>query len=112
MYDFYKEQTMFDQIMLISDDKLIRKIYVSFKLENGGQTSQINDGSMGNIFGYNIDFEKWQKLWSRNYKMTMAASYKENLYKMFYRWHLPPNRLLKCTVVPRKTTTPLNDESA
>ena len=27
MYDFYKEQTMLDQIMLTSDDKLIREIY-------------------------------------------------------------------------------------
>ena len=34
-------------------------------------------------------------MWTKNLKITLATSYKENLYKMFYRWHLPPSRLAK-----------------
>lgn len=46
-------------------------------------------------FGYNIDLEKWQKLWTKTHKMTLATSYKENLHKMFYRWHMSPAKLAK-----------------
>uniref|UniRef100_A0A8C7DXU6 AIG1-type G domain-containing protein n=1 Tax=Naja naja TaxID=35670 RepID=A0A8C7DXU6_NAJNA len=42
-----------------------------------------------------IELDKWQKLWDRNYKLTMATMYRENLYKMFYRWHLSQARLAK-----------------
>ena len=41
----------------------------------------------------NTELEKWQKLLNRKPKMIMVTSYKDNLYKMFYRWHLPPARL-------------------
>ena len=93
MYDFYKEQTTFDQILLTSDDKLIRKVY-KFLLNWKMEDEQVKEMMVqwAKNFGYNIDLEKWQGLWSRKYKMTMATSYKENLYKMFYRWHLPSDR--------------------
>lgn len=34
-------------------------------------------------------------IWSTIIKLMKATSYKENLYKMFYRWHLTPGKLAK-----------------
>uniref|UniRef100_A0A2D4L1W9 Reverse transcriptase zinc-binding domain-containing protein n=1 Tax=Micrurus paraensis TaxID=1970185 RepID=A0A2D4L1W9_9SAUR len=34
-------------------------------------------------------------MWNQNYKLTKLSAYKENAYKMFYRWYLPPSRLAK-----------------
>uniref|UniRef100_A0A2D4JTW9 Reverse transcriptase zinc-binding domain-containing protein n=1 Tax=Micrurus paraensis TaxID=1970185 RepID=A0A2D4JTW9_9SAUR len=65
---------------------------ISFKMED----EQVKETIVGaKNFGFTIELQKWQKLWDRNYKLTMATAYKENLYKMFYRWHLPPARLAK-----------------
>ena len=88
IYDFCKEQATLDQIILTSDGKLIGKIY-KFLLNWKMADEQVKETIVqwAKNFGYNI--EKCQKLWTINYKMTMASSYKENLYKMFYRWHLP-----------------------
>ena len=57
MYDFYKEQTTFDQVMLASDDKLIRKIY-KFLLNWKMEDEQVKEMMVqwAKIFGYNIDF--------------------------------------------------------
>lgn len=46
-------------------------------------------------FGYTIILDQWQTLWAKNYKYTTSSSYKENLFKMFHRWHLPLSRLAK-----------------
>uniref|UniRef100_A0A2D4G4D1 Reverse transcriptase zinc-binding domain-containing protein n=1 Tax=Micrurus corallinus TaxID=54390 RepID=A0A2D4G4D1_MICCO len=49
----------------------------------------------GRIIGHNITLIEWENLWNRNNKVTISAAYKENAYKMFHRWHLPPWRLAR-----------------
>ncbi|KAF7244640.1 hypothetical protein EYD10_09237 [Varanus komodoensis] len=96
MWGFYKEPTAFDHVILKSDEKMIKRLY-NFLLDRRMEDEQVKETMItwAQNFGYNIELEKWQKLWKRNIKITLATSYKENLYKMFYRWYLSPNRLAK-----------------
>ncbi|KAF7245550.1 hypothetical protein EYD10_08337 [Varanus komodoensis] len=84
--------TALDQVMLKTDEKMIKRIY-EFLLDRKMEGEQVKETMItwAENFGYNIELEKWQKLWERNIKVTLATSYKENLYKMFYRWYLSPN---------------------
>ncbi|KAF7236098.1 hypothetical protein EYD10_17095, partial [Varanus komodoensis] len=96
IWGFYKDLTAFDQVMLKTDEKMIKRIY-EFLLDRKMEGEQVKETMItwAQNFGYNIELEKWQKLWERNIKVTLATSYKENLYKMFYRWYLLPNQLAK-----------------
>lgn len=44
---------------------------------------------------YNIALSEWGKLWEMNIKITKTASYKEDVYKLFYRWHFTSLKLAK-----------------
>lgn len=54
-------------------------------------------------FGYNIEFEKWLKLWNRDIKFTACTSLRENVWKMLYRWYLTPAKLAKIYRSENKT---------
>ena len=34
-------------------------------------------------------------IWQNNIKLTKSVNFKENIYKMFYRWHTTPEKLSK-----------------
>lgn len=53
--------------------------------------------------GYTILLESWEKIWTTNIKITKATAYKENLYKMFYRWYITPEKIAK--MFPGKSNT-------
>ena len=40
--------------------------------------------------GHNFDIDQWLKIWQNNIKLTRLVNFKENIYKMFYRWHMTP----------------------
>lgn len=40
-------------------------------------------------FDYNIDIDKWEWVWKTNIKITISVNFKEQLYKMFYRYFTP-----------------------
>ena len=46
-------------------------------------------------FVYNVDLDDWTKMWKESYKMLKPANLRENILKMFYRWHYTPVRLAK-----------------
>uniref|UniRef100_A0A8C6XN85 Reverse transcriptase domain-containing protein n=1 Tax=Naja naja TaxID=35670 RepID=A0A8C6XN85_NAJNA len=89
-------RTELDEILLGQDKKMIKKIYhvlLEAKLEE-----EIVKETMVlwmRDFGYNINLDDWHNIWIRNKKITLATPYKENLYKLFYRWHMTPIRLAK-----------------
>uniref|UniRef100_A0A2H6N391 Reverse transcriptase zinc-binding domain-containing protein n=1 Tax=Micrurus carvalhoi TaxID=3147026 RepID=A0A2H6N391_9SAUR len=86
------------------EQNMISKLYdYLLELEMKGE---INKGPLlawNKIFGYNIELEDWEEIWQKNLSITKSVSYKENLYKMMYRWHLAPARLAKIypTVNPK-----------
>uniref|UniRef100_A0A2D4KBR9 Reverse transcriptase zinc-binding domain-containing protein n=1 Tax=Micrurus paraensis TaxID=1970185 RepID=A0A2D4KBR9_9SAUR len=41
--------------------------------------------------GHSIELDDWENY--KNYKLILSTAYKENQYKMFYRWHLVLARL-------------------
>uniref|UniRef100_A0A670ZPK2 Reverse transcriptase zinc-binding domain-containing protein n=1 Tax=Pseudonaja textilis TaxID=8673 RepID=A0A670ZPK2_PSETE len=85
-----------DKILLGSNKKNITKFY-NYLLETELE-EEIVKGNMiawSKNVGRSITLAEWEKVWGRNNKITKSAAYKENLYKMFYRWHLPPSRLAK-----------------
>uniref|UniRef100_A0A670KCB4 Reverse transcriptase domain-containing protein n=1 Tax=Podarcis muralis TaxID=64176 RepID=A0A670KCB4_PODMU len=45
--------------------------------------------------GHNIDYSKWQKLWTTGVKFSACIALRENLEKMVYRWYLTPAKLGK-----------------
>uniref|UniRef100_A0A2D4EKF6 Reverse transcriptase zinc-binding domain-containing protein n=2 Tax=Micrurus corallinus TaxID=54390 RepID=A0A2D4EKF6_MICCO len=85
-----------DKILLGQDKNMISKLYnylLEFEL-----VEEIVKGPMiawAKNFGYNIQLEEWEEIWKRNLTITKSVAYKENLYKMMYRWHLAPSRLIK-----------------
>uniref|UniRef100_A0A670ZNF7 Reverse transcriptase zinc-binding domain-containing protein n=1 Tax=Pseudonaja textilis TaxID=8673 RepID=A0A670ZNF7_PSETE len=85
-----------DKILLGPDKKSITKFY-NYLLETELE-EEIVKGNMiawSRNVGRSITLAEWEKVWGRNNKITKSVAYKENLYKMFYRWHLPPSRLAK-----------------
>ncbi|XP_053229012.1 uncharacterized protein LOC128405984 [Podarcis raffonei] len=38
-------------------------------------------------FGYNIEYDKWVRLWNKGMKFTACVTLRENLEKMMYRWY-------------------------
>uniref|UniRef100_A0A2D4HSL6 Uncharacterized protein n=1 Tax=Micrurus lemniscatus lemniscatus TaxID=129467 RepID=A0A2D4HSL6_MICLE len=91
-FGFDKGQNQLDKILIGPEQKFISKAYkylLDFKMEEEMVKSAMIAWVQN--FGYNIDLEEWEKLWSVNYKSTTSSSYKENLYKMF----LAPTRLVK-----------------
>ena len=48
-----------------------------------------------NCFGYSVDLDDWTKMWKESYKMLKPVNLRENILKMFYRWHYTPVRLAK-----------------
>uniref|UniRef100_A0A8C6XLP4 Reverse transcriptase zinc-binding domain-containing protein n=1 Tax=Naja naja TaxID=35670 RepID=A0A8C6XLP4_NAJNA len=91
-----KTRTELDEILLGPDEKMIKKTY-QVLLEAKLEEEKVKETMiiwMRN-FGYNINLDDWQKIWTRNKKITLATPYKENLYKLFYRWHITPTRLAK-----------------
>ena len=38
--------------------------------------------------GYNIDIDDWMRMWKENYNLIKLINLRENILKMFYRWHL------------------------
>lgn len=55
----------------------------------------MKDETVKDSMGHNIPLDSWEQMWKTNIKITKAASFKENLYKMFYRWHLTPDEVAK-----------------
>ena len=45
--------------------------------------------------GHNIELGAWSQIWERNLKMTKSINLKENIYKMFCRWYVRPEKLTK-----------------
>lgn len=45
--------------------------------------------------GSNITMEEWDQLWKSNINNMKAVVLQENVYKMYYRWYLSPNKLAK-----------------
>lgn len=43
--------------------------------------------------GHNLEYKKWENIWTRSIKHTVCQELKENVYKMIYRWHLSPQKL-------------------
>uniref|UniRef100_A0A2D4M009 Reverse transcriptase zinc-binding domain-containing protein n=1 Tax=Micrurus spixii TaxID=129469 RepID=A0A2D4M009_9SAUR len=90
------KNTQLDKIFLGQEKNMISKLYnylIEFNL-----TEEIVKGPMivwANFFGYNINLNDWEEIWHKNLTLTKSVSYKENLYKMLYRWHLAPSRLAK-----------------
>ena len=35
------------------------------------------------------------KIWKINIKITNSVNFKENIYKMFYRWYMTPDKMSK-----------------
>uniref|UniRef100_A0A2D4PEM7 Uncharacterized protein n=1 Tax=Micrurus surinamensis TaxID=129470 RepID=A0A2D4PEM7_MICSU len=72
-----------DKILLGADEKLIKnyKVLLECKLEEKVKEMML---AWMKDFGYGINLDDWQILWDRNRKITLAATYKENLLKMFY----------------------------
>lgn len=46
-------------------------------------------------FGYNIDIDDWAKIWKTNIRITKSVNFKENLYKMFYKWYITSEKLAR-----------------
>uniref|UniRef100_A0A2D4II83 Uncharacterized protein n=1 Tax=Micrurus lemniscatus lemniscatus TaxID=129467 RepID=A0A2D4II83_MICLE len=71
-----------DKSLLGSEEKFITKLYnYLLKFDREEETVKGTMIAWAKNFGYNIQLEDWGKLWTKNYKLTMAAAYKENLYK-------------------------------
>ena len=45
--------------------------------------------------GQNIMLARWENLWKVNWSFTACNSIRENMIKMFYRWHITPYKLSK-----------------
>lgn len=93
---FQKTKLKFDEIICGSERKLLSKVYnalMEIKLEKEG-VKEVMIKWAKNLEGP-IMLKEWEKIWMTNIKMTKAASLKENLYKMFYRWHMTPIRIAK-----------------
>lgn len=42
-----------------------------------------------------ITLDKWDEIWKVNMKIVKSISIRENIIKMFYRWHFTPAKLAK-----------------
>ncbi|XP_015277208.1 PREDICTED: regulator of G-protein signaling 7 [Gekko japonicus] len=99
---FYKNLLEIEKIIIPMDLKLIRRLYVL--LIDYLLLDEIVKGNMiqwAQNIGHNINLEQWDQIWKKNIKITKAISYKENVYNMFNRWYVTPERLdkidLKCS---------------
>ena len=45
--------------------------------------------------GHNIELDQWEQIWKTNIKLTKSVVFKDNIYKMFYKWYLIPTTLAK-----------------
>uniref|UniRef100_A0A670I9Y7 Reverse transcriptase domain-containing protein n=1 Tax=Podarcis muralis TaxID=64176 RepID=A0A670I9Y7_PODMU len=52
--------------------------------------------------GHSIQYEDWERLWRDGLNFTACTAIKENVMKMFYRWHLTPMKLSKMYKVDNK----------
>uniref|UniRef100_A0A670IIA8 Reverse transcriptase domain-containing protein n=1 Tax=Podarcis muralis TaxID=64176 RepID=A0A670IIA8_PODMU len=83
------------QIEIIeSKCKLLSKMY-NILLEADTKEVEIKEVTVkwARDLGYNIEQEKWSKLWNEGIKFTASAAIRENLEKMIYRWYLTPEKL-------------------
>lgn len=92
----YNSLQELDKILLGKDEKVLSKLYQFLLMDWIGE-EVIKDSMIawGRNLGYSIELEKWEEIWGKTLKLTMSVSYKENIYKMLYRWHLPLARLSK-----------------
>ena len=95
---FYPEQTIFDKLLLGSKDKVIKKIIcydylLEIKMQNRiGKECMIR---WAQNIRHNIDIDQWLQIWQNHVKHTKLVNIKENINKMFYRWHMTPEKLSK-----------------
>uniref|UniRef100_A0A670ZAD8 Reverse transcriptase domain-containing protein n=1 Tax=Pseudonaja textilis TaxID=8673 RepID=A0A670ZAD8_PSETE len=95
-FGIYSKLQHLDKILLGSNKKNISKFYkylLEVELEQ-----EIVKGNMimwSRNIGRSITLTEWEKIWNRIIKITKSVAYKENMYKMLYRWHLSPSRLAK-----------------
>ncbi|KAF7247671.1 Craniofacial development protein 2 [Varanus komodoensis] len=68
-WGFYRDLTEFDQVMLKTDEKIIKRL-CDFLLDRKMEGEQVKETMItwAQNFGFNVELEKWQKLWERNIK--------------------------------------------
>lgn len=95
-YGFEKQETIMDKALLSTKDKQIKTLY-RLLLDWDLKEEEVKDTMIewAKNFGHTISMEQWERVWTFSYKITVATAYKENLLKMFHRWHLTPARLAK-----------------
>ena len=59
-------------------------------LEKNLQNDRVKAVMMKGIqnFGYNIDTDDLIRMWNENYRRIKSVNLRENVLKMFHRWHL------------------------
>lgn len=93
---FHERVMEFDKILLNEKDKYIQKMHKALlKIKMEDKTVNEKMIQWAKNFRYNTEMSEWDKIWTANIKITKATNMKKNLYKMFYRWYLPPEKLSK-----------------
>uniref|UniRef100_A0A670II53 Reverse transcriptase domain-containing protein n=1 Tax=Podarcis muralis TaxID=64176 RepID=A0A670II53_PODMU len=91
-----EKKSWFQVEILESNDKLLSKMYKRL-LEWDTKEVQVKGAMVKweKDLGHNIDYNKWQILWTKGVKFTACVALRENLEKMVYRWYLTPAKLGK-----------------
>ncbi|XP_060542377.1 uncharacterized protein C21orf62 homolog isoform X1 [Pantherophis guttatus] len=85
-----------DKILMGPGKKALAKLYNYLLDEDRAEDTIRNQlRAWESNIGHSLNFNEWEEAWNKNYKLTRAATYKENHYKMLHRWHLAPARLAK-----------------
>uniref|UniRef100_A0A803TDZ5 Reverse transcriptase domain-containing protein n=1 Tax=Anolis carolinensis TaxID=28377 RepID=A0A803TDZ5_ANOCA len=92
---FEDKETCWDKIIQL-ESKIISKIYKKI-LEWKTEQVSIKEcmTKWARNIGYPIKLEEWEKCWNKRLKYTYSVDLKENWIKIFFRWHLTPQKLSK-----------------
>uniref|UniRef100_A0A670IBL2 Reverse transcriptase domain-containing protein n=1 Tax=Podarcis muralis TaxID=64176 RepID=A0A670IBL2_PODMU len=93
---YAEKESVFQRDIINNEYKILSKMY-KILLEWHTKDEEVKSVMIqwAKDFGYNIQFEEWEKLWNENIKFTACTLLKENIMKMFYRWYMTPVKLAK-----------------
>lgn len=93
---FKRKLSGLDQCLTGETNKLISKLYkICLKDYTHNEAVKTQMVRWAENFNKPIMMQEWEYFWERTYKITGCTRLQKNSIKMFYRWHITPEIIVK-----------------
>lgn len=95
-FGIMKQYTDLDKILVGDRSKIISKLYqYCLKVYTLDESVKIQMVRWVENINRPIMMEEWEFLWNKTWEMMECTRLKENYIKMFYRWYITPEQIVR-----------------